>query len=37
METLADLGMFLGGLGFLLLGCGVMWFISLWSKQKEEK
>ena len=34
METLADLGIFLGGLGFLLGGCGLMWFISEWTKKK---
>jgi hypothetical protein len=34
METLANLGMFLGGLGFLLGGCGLMWFISEWIKKK---
>jgi hypothetical protein len=34
MESLANLGMFLGGLGFLLGGCGLMWFISGWIKKK---
>lgn len=34
MDTLVDLGIFLGGVGVLLLGCGLMWFISLWSKDK---
>ena len=34
MDNLADLGMFLGGLGFLLGGCGLMWFISEWIKKK---
>ena len=34
MESLANLGMFLGGLGFLLGGCGLMWFISEWIKKK---
>jgi hypothetical protein len=37
METLANLGMFLGGVGFLLLGCGLMWFISVWSEKNKEK
>jgi hypothetical protein len=34
METLADLGIFLAGVGILLLGSGLMWFISVWSKGK---
>jgi hypothetical protein len=34
METLADLGIFLAGVGILLLGSGLMWFISVWSKVK---
>ena len=37
MENLSSLGIFLGGLGVLLLGCGLMWFISVWSKQQEKK
>ena len=37
MENLASLGILLGGLGLLLIGCGIMWFISVWSKQKEGK
>ena len=42
MENLGSLGIFLGGLGFLLLSCGLFWWISLYekynkSKQKEEK
>ena len=34
MENVASLGTLLGGLGLLLLGCGLMWFVSLWSKKK---
>ncbi len=34
MDNLANLGILLGGLGLLLLGCGLMWFISVWSKRK---
>ena len=34
MDSLANLGIFLGGLGFLLGGCGLMWFISEWTKKK---
>ena len=37
MEALGSFGIFLGGVGVLLLGCGLMWFISVWSKQKEGK
>ena len=37
MDTLASLGIFLGGVGILLGGCGLMWFISEWSKKKEGK
>ena len=35
MDSLANLGMFLGGLGFLLGGCGLMWFISEWMKKNK--
>ena len=35
MDSLANLGMFLGGLGFLLGGCGLMWFISEWVKKNK--
>ena len=34
MDTLASLGILLGGLGVLLLGCGLMWFVSEYSKKK---
>ena len=37
MDTLANLGIFLGGVGILLLGCGLMWFISVWSGKLEGK
>jgi hypothetical protein len=37
MDTLVSLGIFLAGLGVLLLGCGLMWFISVWSEQKKAK
>jgi hypothetical protein len=37
MENLASLGIFLGGVSVLLLGSGLVWFISVWSKQKEGK
>jgi hypothetical protein len=37
MDTLANLGIFLGGVGVLFLGCGLMWFISVWSGKKEGK
>lgn len=34
MENLASLGIFFAGLGLLLLGSGLIWFISVWSKRK---
>lgn len=38
MSNLANLGIFFagffGGLGVFFIGCGLMWFISVWSKQK---
>jgi hypothetical protein len=40
MDGLAEIGIFFIGLGILLLGSGLMWFISEWSiiaKAKEEK
>ena len=38
METLALLGVFLGGVGILLLGCGLMWFLSMYlEKYKKPK
>jgi len=33
MEALGSLGVFLGGLGILLLACGLMWFVSIYSKK----
>ena len=35
MENLASLGILLGGLGVLFLGCGLMWFISEYFKTKK--
>ena len=35
MDTLANLGVFLGGVGFLLGGCGLKWFISEWVKKNK--
>jgi hypothetical protein len=37
MDGLAEIGMFFIGLGILLLGCGLMWFISEWSKIAKAK
>jgi hypothetical protein len=38
VSNLASLGIFFagffGGFGVFLLGCGLMWFISVWSKKK---
>jgi len=35
MEALSSIGIFFAGLGIFLLGCGLMWFISEWSKTKK--
>jgi hypothetical protein len=35
MEALSSIGIFFAGLGILLLGCGLMWFISEWTKTKK--
>lgn len=37
METLSSLGVFLGGVGFLLIGCGLMWWITLYNKYHKSK
>jgi hypothetical protein len=34
MEALIPLGIFFAGLGIFLLGSGLMWFISVYSKNK---
>jgi hypothetical protein len=34
METLSQLGIFFSGVGFLMLGCGLMWFVSEYAKKK---
>jgi hypothetical protein len=34
MDFFASFGIFLGGVGILLIGCGLMWFFSVWSKDK---
>jgi len=38
MGNLAELGIFFagffGGLGIFFLGCGLFWFVSVWSKKK---
>ena len=33
MENLDSLGIFLIGVGVLLLGCGLLWFVSEYSKK----
>jgi len=35
METLALLGQFFVGVGLLLLGVGVLWFVSVYQEKKE--
>jgi len=42
MDNLSSFGIFLGGLGFFLISCGLFWWVSLYEKykklkQKEEK
>lgn len=32
MDNLSSLGIFLGGIGVLLLGCGLMWWITIYDK-----
>jgi hypothetical protein len=33
MEHLADLGLFLGGLGIFLVGIGALYGVSVWDKK----
>ena len=37
METLSSLGILLGGLGVLLLGCGLMWFLVMYSEKNKPR
>ena len=37
MENLGTLGIFFGGLGILLLGCGFMWWCSIYQKINSSK
>ena len=37
MENLTNLGIFLGGLGLLLISCGIFWWVSLYEKFNKEK
>jgi hypothetical protein len=37
MENLSSLGIFLGGLGFFLLSCGLFWWVSLYEKLHKSK
>ncbi len=37
METLALLGQFLGGIGFLLIGVSALWFVSEYSKNEKKE
>ena len=36
-NTISAIGIFLGGLGLLLVSFGIFWGVSVWSKQKEKK
>jgi len=35
MENLGSLGIFFGGLGFLLLSFGLFWFVDVYKKSKK--
>ncbi|MBA7708415.1 hypothetical protein ES703_117313 [subsurface metagenome] len=35
MENLSSIGVFFGGLGFLLLSFGLFWFVSEWVKKNK--
>ena len=39
MQTVSQLGVLLGGLGLLMISFGVLWWVSLYAKEKglEEK
>jgi hypothetical protein len=37
MESLALLGQFFGGLGFLCLGVGVLWFVTVYREIHQDK
>jgi hypothetical protein len=37
LSTLGDFGFFLGGVGVLLIGCGLMWFVSEWASINKQK
>ena len=37
MENLAGLGMFFGGLGLFFVGIGVLWWISIYDREKRLK
>ena len=37
MDSLGNLGIFFVGIGVLLLGCGLMWFIAVYSENIKAK
>jgi hypothetical protein len=37
MEFFSSFGIFFGGLGFLLIGCGLCWFVAEYSKRNKSK
>ena len=37
MENLGSIGIFFGGLGFLLLSFGLFWFVDVYKKSKMSK
>jgi hypothetical protein len=37
MDGLTTISIFFGGIGIFFIGVGVLWGISIWSKQREGK
>ena len=35
MEVLVQLGQFLGWLGVFFIGCGVLWFVSVYAEKQK--
>ena len=34
MTVIAEFGIFMGGLGVFFLGCGLLWWVSLWKERE---
>ena len=37
MDALVTISIFFAGLGLFFIGIGILWGVSIWSKQKEGK